>query len=157
MVANATTELNIKANGTGFIVNGKGLSRMFYSELKELAEQLELNVDGLKVADLKAAVTKALKARVEPKKPAQAKTKKSAKEKSAPAKKESTKKPKAIKNVIKKITAKKDGEKKPRNSRAQQIRDMHLAGKSVDEIKEAMGITTGHYVSDVIWNLNNKK
>lgn len=40
---------------------------------------------------------------------------------------------------------------------ASQIKELYAAGKSMDEIKEKLNLTKGHYVNDVIWNINNPK
>lgn len=37
------------------------------------------------------------------------------------------------------------------------IRELHEAGKSYENIKEITGLIEGHYVSDVLWRINNKK
>lgn len=71
---------------------------------------------------------------------------------------------KPLKKTVAKVAATKSkvkGEKvapvKRTENRAAIIKEMHTAGKTKVEIKIALGITSGHYVDDVIWRINNPK
>ncbi len=80
-----------------------------------------------------------------------------------PVKTASAKKPVKAKPVTKKSPAPKKVKgdtvaKVPSGENmAAKIKELHGKGKSVAEIKEITGMTTGHYVKDVVWRILNPK